>query len=104
MNKIITIVIALALGATLLAKDLTVTACTSDKKTVSLSLSLNDETPATVVSNVTLAFDTAARSMSAEDLLGRAGFLAFVANLSDDDRKYVEGLSGPPTVTGDTCQ
>lgn len=103
-TQLISLIIALALGSTLMAKDLTITACTADRKVAALGVSFVDETPANIEAEVRKAFTEAAKGLTAEELQGREGFLAFMAGLSDEDREYVAGLSGVPTITGDTCE
>lgn len=103
-NQLIAFVIALSLGATLLAKDLALTACTSDKKEATLGVTFNDEVTAVVEGDVQKAFTDAAKGMTAEALLTREGFLAFVAGLSDEDRGYIVSITGAPEITGNSCK
>lgn len=103
MKKLIALVLALTFGATLLAKDLTYTACTSDKKVAALAVTIADDAPATVEAEVKTAFEDAAKGLTAEAPLGREGFLAFVAGLTDEARDNM-ALSGPPVLTGDNCK
>lgn len=98
--------LALALSALVVspafAKEFFVTGCTSDGQRVDLTIDVNDAIEHPSVAHIRVAFDKAARSMTAPLFLSMDGFNAFAANLDDTDKEAIVAIVGNPRVTG-TC-
>lgn len=101
---LIAFVVALTMGASLLAKDLTFTACTADQKIAELTVTLVDDASTSTEVNVRTAFVNAAKGLTAEALQARDGFVAFKAGLSAADWDAIVSLSGPPDIVAGSCK
>lgn len=94
--------VALSLSVTALAKEFTLTGCTTDKQSVSLAVDVNEDLAAKhpVVLHLSQSFSAAAASLTAANLLSEVGFAAFIGGIDDQDFKAINAISGPPVVTG----
>lgn len=105
MKTYLALALALTLSTTvLLAKEVSFTSCTNDQKSVTLVVDVNDDLAAKhpVVLHIAKAFDIAAQSMTAADLIGEPGFVTFASNLDQTDYEAINQLA-IPVVTG-TCK
>lgn len=106
MRKLLLVAVVLfTLSGIVVAKDAAVTACTADRKTVSLEVTFDDEALLThpIEAHVRNAFVKAAKSLPANRFVGPDGYEAFLANLDEAD---YEGTwtEGPPVVISNTCK
>lgn len=93
---------AVVLATPAFAKEFFLTGCSSEGQRVELTIDVNDVIEHPAVAHIRIAFDKAARSLTAAEFLTITGFNAFVANLDDSDKEAVVALVGNPRVTG-TC-
>lgn len=102
-TQILVLALMLAFGASLLARGATYTACTKDSKSVSLTIEVADDAPASVDANIQAAFTSAAQGLTAEALVSYEGFLVFAEKLSDEAREAIS-VGRPPAVLDGACK
>ena len=107
MKFVIGIALVLLITTPLLAKDFTYSACSLDKYTVTLGITLDDDAivrDTTIPNDIGVVFQHVAATMTATELQSRAGFIAFIANLGDEDKAAITNISGPPKIGVDCTQ
>lgn len=100
---IVSFVAALMLSVSVYAAQLAIPGCTLDHKSVRLTLVTADNTPTEVEKHIATAFATAAKDLTAEELLSDKGYNAFVSQLTPADIEAILELQGPPDVIG-SCE
>lgn len=101
------LVVLLALATTTAyAKPATVTGCTNNQQSVSLTIDINEDLAPPqhpVLAHIQAAFANAAKDHSSGDLATEIGFRAFLSNLDQQDYDAINSIAAPPVVTG-TCK
>ena len=102
------LVLAGLLATTVLAKDVSYTACTLDRHGAVLSVVLKDDVLAEqpdIEQQVGVAFAKTARSLIAERLVDAEGYQLFLKNLGDAGlvMDAVGEILGPPVILDKAC-
>lgn len=92
--------LSVALATAAYAKEFTFVGCTTDEQAVAVTIDFVDITNHPVQEHLAVAFSEAAKLLSAEELQSELGFYAFVGGLDETDISAINGISGPPVVTG----
>ena len=99
------LVLAGLLAATVLAKDVSYTACTLDRHGAVLSVILKDDVLAErpeLEQSVGVAFSKTARSLVADALVEAEGYQLFLKNLGDAN-VVIADVGGPPVILDKAC-
>lgn len=101
LGVVVALVLAFSVG--LLAKDFSVTACTTDKIEATLKLDIKDTAPDDAKSGIEDAFRVVASALTFQELIGDQGFYNFVEGLTPAELEFINIVDGPPIKTG-TCK
>lgn len=104
---VFSVAVGLLLTAQLFAMDFSFSACTLDGKTATLQIVLNDDAIAKnphIPATIENAFRLAANGMSANDLVGEKGFMAFVSNITDKEWDAIDSANAPAIDEQLTCK
>lgn len=107
MKLIVATVLALLVSATAFAQDFAFRACTSDKKIAVLAVNLNPESIAAdtrIPGQIAKVFTDAATGLTAEQLVGREGAIAFFTGLSDEAKAAITEVYGAPKILDGACK
>lgn len=107
MKILVATVLALLVSASVFAQDFAFRACTSDNKLVVLAVNLDPESVAAdtrIPGIVAKAFTVAATDLTAEQLVGREGAIAFFSGLSDVAKAAILEIYGAPKILDGACK
>lgn len=100
MRICLLLTLLLSSSLTLLAKDIPIRACTSDGYVTTLTLTFSDQAltdKPLIETSVSRAFVETARTLSAEDVTGAAGYFEFIGRLTAEEYHAIE-FNGAPVV------
>lgn len=108
MKKLVLVLVLMLASISLQAKDIAYTACTADNKVTVLNIVLNDQnlkSNPSAEKAIGYVFVSVAKGLSAAQLTGHEGYVAFITSLAEPDREVIDHLTGPPLIIeGMSCK